>query len=209
MSVVNIPIPKAGGSLEIELDDLAAEDFPDHVYKEILFQGLKVLLNRGMSKITGTKTDGSKKAAMEVAERNLQAVRKGEIRLYSGKRPGKATGAINVEAMRLARIMVKDAMKRAGLKVSHYPAKEITAAAKLLLEGDQGPGILKQAEAAIKERTEKENEIKIDLGGLVADPKLVKAAEEKNEASRIATAAKKGVIAQRSRPTQGASAARH
>jgi hypothetical protein len=202
MSVVNIPVPKAGGSIEIELDDLASADFPEHVYKEIMFQGLKVLLNRGMSKITGAKTDGSKKAAMEIAEKNLLAVRKGEIRLYSGKRPTKATGAINVEAMRLARIMVKDAMKRAGMKVSHYPAKEITAAAKLMLEGDQGPGILAQAEAAIKEREEKENQLAIDLSGLKADPKLVADAEKKAAESRAATKAKKAraAVAQRSRP---------
>ena len=95
--------------------------------------------------------------------------------------------------MRIARLLVKDALKRAGEKVSHYAAKEITTAAAEVLNGEQGAEIMKQAEQAIKEREAKEKALKIDLTALKPDKELVKKAEDKKAKAKKPVPA--GVVA--------------
>ena len=47
ITVVNVPITKGKTTMAVTLADI-----PEDVYQEALLQGLKVLLNRGASKIT-------------------------------------------------------------------------------------------------------------------------------------------------------------
>lgn len=47
VKTVNVPITKGKTTLAVNLDEI-----PDDVYTEIVLQGLKVLLNRGTSKVT-------------------------------------------------------------------------------------------------------------------------------------------------------------
>ncbi len=186
---MTIPISK-GKDLFLEVDpNWLMDNLPTDALKEVLFQGLKQVLNRGQSKIGSSKELEGKKleennAALKAkAEETYAAMVKGEIRVTGGKAKAKNNNrAVQAEAMRLARIAVKDAIKAAGeVKVSHVAAKEITAAAKEVLEGDYGPKFYELAEATIKAREEKEAGLVkgISLKGIHADPKLVKAAEEK------------------------------
>lgn len=168
----------------IEVD---IEALPDDVYKEVLIQGLKVLMNRGMSKLTGEKDAKHVKTAVEIAQKNLEALYSGKIRMSAGVRT-KTTGAQKTEAMRLARLLIKDQIKASGGKISHYSAKAITEAAKEFLDSELGAEVMTQAKANIEAREAEKEGLKDATKGILAslkpDPKLVKAAEEKNKKPR-------------------------
>jgi len=177
-SILTIPVTKSKGSVEIDTSTL-----PDDVYREVLIQGLKVLANRGMSKITKASTKDEaelKTLAQEQAEKNVEAMKAGKIKFSAGVKAKKASGKVMTEAMRLARGIVKDEIKRSGGKVSHYEASEITKAAKAYLEAD--PAILAQAEKNLAEREALPLPTTINLSELIkASPKLIAAAEAKKK----------------------------
>ena len=151
MPIIQIPVTKAkGGFVEVDTDAL-----PEEVFREWVLQGGKSVLNRGMSKITATtypEEQERKAAAMAQAQANLEANMRGEIRITGGKAK-KATGEIQREAVRLAKQAVKDAIKADGEKISHYETKDITTAAKALVDTD--PQFLALAEEAVKARLAK------------------------------------------------------
>lgn len=203
-----VPVTKGKGNVEFCIDDLPAQ-----VYKEVLMQGLKHFVNQGMADIKTTGLEGAelekaRAVAMEKAEKNAEKINKGEIRITGGKAKGAISGAVKTEAMRLARGLVKEALKKAGHKISTIKASDITAAAKELVEHEKkGPAIIKMAEANIKEREEKEKGI--DLGDILssvqADPELVKKADEKKAKAKKGkagqlSAAQAGKVTQRARP---------
>lgn len=171
----HIAVTKAKKTLEVDIDKLS-----DKVLREVITQGLKVLLNRGASKVTAANIPDKEEReseAMKIAEAQLELVYTEKIRFTGGKAK-KTSGAVNTEAMRIARNMVKDGMKKIGLKISHVKASEITAAAKELLEAS--PEIIQQAEANLEERAKAP--MKIDLKSLIhEDPELVKKAEAKKK----------------------------
>ena len=179
-TMLQIPVAKAESFVDFDLSEFMDEGGPysADVVKVVILQGIKHFTNLGMSKITGTKTDASRAKAMEIALANLQKIKDGTIRMPKGART-KGAGKVKTEAMRLARQLVKDALKRAGEKVSHYAAKEISVAAQALLDGDQGKDILAQAEANLREREEKE--IKIDISLIKPDANLVRKAQAKTK----------------------------
>ena len=189
MAKLQIPISKGVEVfIEVDTDELMDESFPVDSLKEILFQGLKQVLNRGQSKLASSKSipenkrEANNAALLDKAKEQLEAARKGEIRVTGGKSKSKVTGEVKLEAMRLARALVKDHIKREGkIKVSHVPAKEITAAAKLVLDGEHGAKLIAMAQETIEARAKEEQGLMsgIDLSGIKADPKLVKAAAEK------------------------------
>lgn len=189
MAVVQIPITKAKTTVEIDTDKLPAE-----VYREAVIQGLKVMANRGASKITKeTYPDETelKAAALAKAEEQVEAMKSGKIKI-AGAKVAKTSGATMTEAMRLARNLVKDLMKRENIKVSHVAASEITAAAKEVLAAQ--PELIEQAKAAIEERSK--TQITVDIKSLVKeDPKKIaasaKAAADK-KAERQLSAAQAG-----------------
>lgn len=189
-SVVSVFIAKGKGSLDVDISKL-----PDDVYNEVIQKGLQSILGRGMSEIKTGSLEGdelrkAQEAAMEVAAANLDKCYRGEIRLMAAKRT-KVKGKERTEAMRIAKQIVKDQMKAEGLKVSHYSAKEITAAAEQVLADN--PEILEQAkENLAKIDKEREKKVKISLKSTMkADPKKVAAAKEKSDKAKAATAAKK------------------
>ena len=174
MAIMQVPVTKAKGIIEIDTEAL-----PEAVYAEALLQGLKVLLNRGQSKITIAElgdADTVKKEAMVAAEKQKEKVLSGDIKFSGKAKATKVSGAVNTEAMRIARNRVKDAIKASGKRISHYTAKDISAAAKSLIEAD--PSILADAEAAIAKRSE--IPVAQDLMAMLKeDPKLVAKAEAK------------------------------
>lgn len=190
MATLQIPIVKGKSTIDVETDNL-----PEDVYREVILQGLKVILNRGTSKVTGTlypDAEELKAKAMEVAATQLEMAYAGKTKL-TGAKVKKASGAVMTEARRLARALVKEAMKEAKIKVSHVEASEITKAANALLESD--PGLIAQAEANLAERAKKP--IAIDVKSLISvNPKLVEKAEAKKKTKPM-SAKQAGLAAKR------------
>lgn len=187
MSNLTIPVTKGKGSVTID-----TEAVPETYYVEALRQGFKVIVNGGASKITKpaieTEEDMAKyhAAAMAKAEERVLAMLAGELKL--GRSAGattKVAGAVMTEARRLARDLVKAALKKAGLKQSHYSSSEITQAANAMIA--ENADLITMAEANIAARGK--ISAPFDPSTLHADPKLVAAAEEKKLAGKA-----KGVI---------------
>jgi hypothetical protein len=171
-----IPITLKNGAGVVEVD---TAKLPDAVYREALLQGLKVLAERAMSKLTkeAYPDEAERKAAIKAkAEANISDMYEGKVKLTGAVAVKKASGAVMTEAMRLARNLVKDAMKAEKIKISTVKASDITAAAKAFIEAD--PSIITTAEANLKAR--EATPVKVNIKSLIhADPELVKKAEEK------------------------------
>lgn len=197
-----VPVTKSKGTVTIDTSIL-----PDEVYAEALLQGLKVLVNRGMSKITKSSTKDEaelKSLSQDQAEKNVEAMLAGKIKFSAGVKAKKASGKVMTEAMRLARGIVKDEIKKSGGKVSHYEASEITKAAKAYLEAD--PTIIEMAEANLKAREETPKPTTINLAELIkASPKLVAAAEAKKKDKPL-SAKQAGMTGKRSKAKPSAEA---
>lgn len=209
MAKVKVPVTKGKGYIEVDTASPdKGGDLPDAVYQEAVLQGLKVLFNRGMSKLTKEAFDGDeeklKAAAMEQAEINLAAIREGKIK-YTGQKASKVSGEVKTEARRLARNLVKDEMKRQNIKVSHVESSEITKAANALLDSEQGEAIIKQATENIAER--QKTKIAIDVTAIpISTKKVQKAEKEKAERKAATSAAKAGKVQVRAKPQPQATA---
>jgi len=163
--IVNVPITKGKTTLAVAIDDIPAD-----VWAEVILQGLKVLLNRGTSKVTKEtypKAEELTAKANEVAATQLEMVMTSKIKFTGGKKKSGATGAVMTEARRLAKALVKDELKRAGIKISHVEASEITKAANAYLETEQGAALVEQAKVNLAERE------KISIGGVIDVAKTV------------------------------------
>lgn len=194
-SLFKVPVTKAKGVLEVDMDRL-----PDAVYREILLQGAKVVLNRGMTKITKEtypNADELKAAALAQAEKTLQSMYDGKIRIM-GAKADKVSGVVMTEARRLARNLVKDQLKKDGVKISYVEASEITKAANALIAAN--PEIVKAAEESLKTREAKAEGIRSQLAGIVAsvpqsEKKKAKAEAEKAKAKEVLSKTQAGKIA--------------
>lgn len=178
-TIVKFALKNNAGEVEVDTAKL-----PDDVYREVLMQGLKAIAERNMSKLTkeAYPDEAERKAAIHAkAMENVQAMYDDKIKITGVKAAKKASGAVMTEAMRLARNLVKDAMKANKIKISTVKASEITKTAKLLL--DQDPSILKQAEENLKQR--EATPVKIDIKSLIhVDPELVAKDEAKKAAAK-------------------------
>jgi hypothetical protein len=179
-NIIKVAIAKAKDVIEVNIDDL-----PDAVFKEVLIQGCKAVLNRGMSKVTIAllgDEDKVKTEAMAIASKNVEDMYAGKIRFTGGAKQHKVSGKVKTEAMRLARNVVKDEIKRGGGKISHYAASEITEAAKEYLETDAGKTLMDVAKANIEKREQAADAGAKVLSGITSklktDPKKVAELEE-------------------------------
>jgi hypothetical protein len=188
-----IPVVKAKATLEIMTGKL-----PEHVYREALTLGLKQILNRGQTKLTKEAYPDPaqlKAAALEKAQETLEAMYAGKIRVVGGKSAGdKVPGVVMTEARRIARTLVKEEMKRTGIKVSHVEAKDITKLANALIA--QEPWIVEQATEEVNKRGSKK--VKIDVSSIPISRKKVEALEAK-KAAKVVSATQAGMIANRGR----------
>lgn len=196
MAELNIPITKAGNkTIKVETDNL-----PDEMFKMALEEGLKVMLNKKMSKVKSAKglseADAAKEqaAAMEIAGKNLEDILANKMKKGRAAGASKVAGVVMTEARRLAKEVIKNEIRAAGMKVSHIEASQITALANELLKTDES--YIKQAEANIEQRKAKVNDDKDaaiallqKLGGIAESPKLV-AKAEKEKAEKKATLSK-------------------
>src|SRR6266700_273836 len=188
--ILNISVTKGKTTLPINTADPSeGGDLPANVYAEALALGLKVLLNRGMDKINKElypNEDERKAAATKKAEENLARLREGKIKASRAKGAGKVPGAVMTRARYLARQVVKDEMKRVGMKVSHTKSSEITKAANDLLATEDGAQFVTQAEAEFKQAQEtKLTSVSDIVSGIKTDPALVAAAEAKKKSQQL------------------------
>jgi len=199
MSALNIPITKAGKGVTIEVD---TDALPESMYKRAMEEGLKVLLNSRMSKVTIAKKEGkeledSHASAMLIAEENLKRLLAGTLE-KRGASTAKEAGVdryVMSEARRLAKELVKNEIRRAGHKPSMVEAKDITAAANALLESD--PSFIEQAKLNLAERSKVQAQL--DISALVQEsPRLkAKAAEKKATSKAILSKTQAGKVAPR------------
>ena len=160
----------------------------------MVLAGAKAFLNRGMTgkSMAGLEGEARERAAMEQAAKNKEACETGKIRII-GTKAEKTSGAINTEAMRLARLAVKAAMKKKGIKVSYVEASEITKAAKALVATD--PSYLTTAKANVEEATSKGDAIAEAIASIpISASKKAKAEKEAaaRKADKPLSAAKAG-----------------
>jgi hypothetical protein len=186
MADMQIPIVKGKTELTVDLDKL-----PDEMVQEVWFLGLKALLNRGMTEVTGNDSPDKRESAMVVANENLTKLYEGKMRRTSGAKSAKGQGEVMTEARRLAKIEVKAALKEAGHKTSYIPMSEITRLANEYLATDDGKEIIEQAKEAVEKRLAKKATRKIDVSSAKVDPKLAEKGEKQKEERKKATAAKK------------------
>ncbi len=139
------------GSVEVKVGEL-----PDDIYKMVMAEGLKAIVNSvgmskllpGITKLEGTDKEKAVAAVLARAQETVEDLYKGTVK--KGGRKAKTSGAVQTEAMRLAKMLVKDHIRNSGQKIGAYSAKEITEAAKKVLEGN--PRLLVQAQANLDER---------------------------------------------------------
>lgn len=186
MTIVTVPVTKGKGVVEIDTDSL-----PEDVWSEVVLQGLKTILNRGMAKVTVAELgseEGVRQEAMIIAEQNVSKMKEGKIK-FSGKATKasaiKMDKAVASEALRIAKDRIRDAIKASGKKLYAVKAADITSAAKELIASDES--IVKAAEEAIKARSAvpSTTDLSAIIGGLKEDQtKIAKAEAEKAEAKK-------------------------
>jgi predicted RNase H-like HicB family nuclease len=190
MSIFKVPVVKSKGSVEIDYAQI-----PDDMLRHIIAAGLKVLVNGGTSKITkSTYPDEAEltTVAQAKAEERASEIIAGTLKVAGSKAKGKTPAKVMTEARRLAKAYIKDQMREQGLKISHYDAKEITAAANDLLESM--PELIAQAEANLKQREEVPVATKLDLSSLMkVNPAKVQKATEANEKKKVLSAKQAGM----------------
>ena len=207
MAELIVPITKGKSSVTIDTEALPVE-----VYKEALALGLKELANRGMSKLTKASTRDAEELAslaMAQAQKNVEAIMAGEIRFSGKKAKTGETAAVMTEARRLAKALIKDAIKANGEKISHYEPKEITALANAYLAEDQS--LIDQAKANLEERAKAPTLEKLKdvvKAGLKASPKLVAKAEAA-KSKKTLSKTQAGKVAPRAKPKVGVTATAH
>lgn len=191
--LIRIPISKAGKNVtfDVDTDDLneAFESNPD-LLKQLVSEGLKVLLNSRMSKLGApTKLEGdelakNKEAALAKASENFADFKAGKLaKKSSSAKTAGVDRAVMTEAVRLAKNVVKDQLRKAKVTLSTVPAKDITEAAKKLVEAD--PQYLLDAKANIEERSSVQVTAAIDILAIAKpDPKLVAKAEADKAAKK-------------------------
>ena len=160
----------------------------------------------GITKLEGKELVERQKEVLEAAEKTFQQLMDG---IVPGAKKAKASGAVQTEAMRLAKNMVKDLIRNSGQKIGAYSAKELTAAAKVVLE--RNPHLTSLAEKNLAERvTEAKGSKALNLEGLFgekaksdevkAKPKVAPKRKEKGEKAPL-SAKQAGMVAPKQKPT--------
>lgn len=190
MSIFKVPVVKSKGFVEIDYANI-----PDEMLRHVVAAGLKVLINGGTSKITKSTYPNEaelQSVSQAKAEERAAELIAGTLKVAGAKAKGKTPAKVMTEARRLAKAYIKDQMREQGLKISHYDAKEITAAANDLLESM--PELIAQAEANIKAREETPVATKLDLSSLMkVNPTKVAKATEANEKKKALSAKQAGM----------------
>lgn len=192
---IKIHIAKA--KADIELDKEWFLNLPLHVYEEALRLGIETMANKfeGHSKLTkkDAPNDVEREAsALAGAQAKIDDLAKGNLG-KAKKVKGPSNSTIKTEALRLAKLMVKDLMKAQKLKQSDYSAAEITKMAEIVLGND--PSLTEQAKANVEARTAvKAPELNLKEF-MQVNPELVAKAEKRKADQAAAKKSKAGTLA--------------
>ena len=200
--IFKVPVDKAipGTTIDVDLDSIP-DDYIDYIY----VHGMTAIINAGkttkaaaLSGITKLSDADKAKAyarSMAISEKNLADLYAGKfaIKKSKGKKASDADGlpkAVQTEARRIAREMVRDDIRAAGGKVSHYSAADITKVADQYIADN--PAIVEKAQAnlaAVKDTAA--HMTKVNIGDFIKpDPKKVAEAEANKQAAAERKAAK-------------------
>jgi hypothetical protein len=201
----------------VSTEEINFSALPDEAYKMLLVEGVKAFAEKangaaklltGITKLEGKELEARKAEIKAAVDKTIEQIKAG---IQPGAKKTKTSGAVQTEAMRLAKNMVKDLIRNSGQKIGAYSAKELTAAAKLVLE--RNPHIVKLAEKNLAERaSEAKGSKSLDLKGLFgakADSEEVKAKpkappKRKGKAEgQTLSAAQAGKVAPRQKPGVG------
>ena len=208
MATLNIPITKAGSALSVDTDAL-----PEEAFRAVVEAGLKALLNLGMSKILtkgleGDQLSAAQAAALAKATENLENLKSGKVKkgraAAKDANGNKVSGPVMTEARRLAKEVVKNEIRAAGMKISHIEASVITKAANELIAAD--PSFIAKATENLESRSQVKSSV--DIKALVHEsPKLVAKAEKAKAERKTQLSAKQaGKVAPRKSRDGGAHA---
>jgi hypothetical protein len=208
MATLNVPITKAGSALAIDTDAL-----PEESFRAVVEAGLKALLNLGMSKILtkgleGDQLSAAQAAALAKATENLDNLKAGKVKkgraTAKDANGNKVSGPVMTEARRLAKEVVKNEIRAAGMKISHIEASVITKAANELIAAD--PSFITKATENLEARSQVKTTINIST--LVHEsPKLIAKAEKAKAERKTQLSAKQaGKVAPRKSRDAGANA---
>lgn len=206
-AIFTVALKGDAGSIEVN-----ASDFSDAVYKAVFQAGLDAIFAKangatkalaGITKLEGAELEKRKAEVLECATKTHDQLKSG---IVPGARKAKTSGAVNTEAMRLAKGMVRDLIRSSGQKVGAYSAKELTAAAKVVLE--RNPHLVALAEKNLAERaTEAKGSKALNLEGLFGSKALSedvkakpKAPPKRKEKGAPLSATQAGKAAPRQKP---------
>lgn len=199
-TIIRVPVPKTGTYIEMDTGKIAL-----HVYQNMLIKGGQMLLGRGMTKVTKENypdEDERREKALEIANKNLEAIYAGTISIRGATKEGKVPREVMKEARRMAREVARNWFKAQGYKVTLIKASKITEAANMLLTND--PKYIQEATEEVKRIAQKsvESPVGLDVEALgdLEDEKKVKAAEARR-ASKTISAKQASKVAARARPS--------
>jgi len=198
-TILTIAVSK-GRSGTVELDTARCAEY---VYIQMLKDGGKVSVNRGMTSIKqeNYRTFQEYQAAvMAKAHQNVEAMYAGTM-VIRGSAKGKGDNVpaeVKKLAREMARAIVKAEAKKQGYKVSLIRSSIITQHANALLAAR--PELLEKAAAQLKSEQEAAAD-SVNFGGNPEDEGLRNKAAEAKAAKQL-SASKAGRIAGRGRPVQ-------
>ena len=188
VNIISVPIGKAGKDVNLDVD---VGQLSDDMYALVMAEGLKAILNSRMSKVgpvTKLEKEGkleelatNRDLALKIAQDNLTKLMAGDIKAKSKAAKSDLPREVQTEARRIAREIVKNQIRAAGGKPSHYAAKDITLAADEFIKADAS--IVTKARENLANR----EGIKpaVDLSSLIKEsPQLVAKAKAKSEANK-------------------------
>jgi hypothetical protein len=161
--------------------------------------------------LEGEKLAEAQAAALKIAEENLSNLKAGKITKARGgakdANGNKVAANVMTEARRLAKEVVKNEIRAAGMKISHVEASVITKAANELIAAD--PSFIENAKANIEARSAVKSAI--NIADLVHEsPKLVAKAEAAKAERKTQLSAKQaGKAAPRKKKAPEAETAAH
>ena len=181
--ILKVHVPKADASVDIDIEAIGEEN-----WDKIIMAGLSHFINLRMSKITGLKElEGEKLAdaqrdALKIAKENVDKILSGSIGTKAKAGASKPSGRETTIAVQLARQFLKDQMRIANIRLNTVPAKDLTAAAKRLVETD--PSYLEAARKQLAEAEAKATEASaFNINDFVkASPELVAKIEAEKKA---------------------------
>jgi hypothetical protein len=158
----------------------------------------------GVTKLEGKALEDRQAEIRKAADATIKQLEDG---VYPGAKKVKVSGAVQTEALRIIKNVVKDQVRSSGQKVGAYTAKEYTAAAKAIFE-QQSARYLALAQKALDERAAdakgQTSKSLVDLFGEKANSEEVKAkpkvAPKRKEKGAPLSAKQAGMAAPRQKP---------